>query len=199
MEKDNQKAEQEKKEARRQNALKNLQANPISNLAIAYFAQDEKKRFGEFGETDQGAVEQFLYRPSLKGAGAYNLESGEQSDLVYGALLGSRQDGRRYSGQVSEYGIIQTGAQITEESLGAIKVADLMKLVGSKKKVPKELADAYIADIAQSGKEGQEFAGQLVGMYITYLTTKGVSNALDKRAGALKGGLEKLVAPEEKK
>ncbi|MEK6847566.1 MAG: hypothetical protein AABX50_00380 [Nanoarchaeota archaeon] len=195
MKKEDQKAEKELREIRRQTALKNLVAQKLSGLAVAYFAQDEKSGYGS---TPNDAVEQFLYKPAIEGANAYDLKSGEEFDLVYKSLLGSRKDGKRYSGQVAEYDIIKTGAEIIQDSLTAITVGDLMNLIGSEN-IPKGYADKYIADLAQSGDEKEkELAGNLIGLYLSYFTTKGVSKSLDMRAGAIKGGLEKLVQGEAK-
>ena len=196
MKKEDQKAEKELREKRRQIALKNLKAQNLSNLAVAYLAQDEKSGYGS---APNDAVEQFLYKPSIKGASVYNPESGEEFDLVNNLLLGSRKDGKRYSGQVSEYDMIQTGAQITHESLLAITVGDLMDLIGSKD-VPKEYGGMYIADLLQSkDKKEKELAGTLIGAYTQYITAKGVSKSLDMRAGAIRGGLEKTLLGEGKK
>ena len=125
----------EAREKTRGYALQNLKAANLSNLAVAYGAQSKDSGFGE---TDNAAVEQFLYRPSIKGSDAYNLQTGEKSDLVYGSLLSSRQDGRRYSGQVSEYGMLQRAASITQESLLSVKVSDVMEIIGSKVPVKKD-------------------------------------------------------------
>ncbi|MEK6812366.1 MAG: hypothetical protein AABX76_02300 [Nanoarchaeota archaeon] len=181
----------EAREKTRGYALQNLKAANLSNLAVAYGAQSKDSGFGE---TDNAAVEQFLYRPSIKGSDAYNLQTGEKSDLVYGSLLSSRQDGRRYSGQVSEYGMLQRAASITQESLLSVKVSDVMEIIGSKVPVKKGYEGRYIADLLESkNKEDQEVANAIVGMYMGYITTTGVSKSLGMRAQAIKGGLEKLV------
>ena len=193
------KTELEVREKRREIALKNLKAGKLLNLATSYFTQADKN----YGETDNEVVEEFLYRPSLKNASAYNLESGEESDLTYDSLLGSREDGRRYSGQISEHGIIKMGAQIVQESLGAVKVEDLMELVGSglsQVDIKESYQNRYVSDLLQSGKkEDKEVAKTLINGYFQYLVTRGVSKALGLRAASIRGGLEKIVNEEPKK
>jgi hypothetical protein len=185
----------EAREKTRGYALQNLKAANLSNLAVAYGAQNKDSGFGE---TDNDAVEQFLYKPSIKGSDAYNLKTGEKSDLVYDSLLGSRQDGRRYSGQVSEYGMIQTAASIVQESLLSVKVEDVMQLLGSSVTVKKGYEGKYLVDLLKSeNKEDKEVAQNLVGSYMAYITTTGVSKSLGMRAQGIKGGLEKLLGAGE--
>jgi len=184
------------REKRRGNALKNLKAFSLLNLATAYLTQSDKN----YGEHDNGSVEEFLYKPSLRNASSYDLESGEESSLVYDSLLGSREDGRRYSGQVSEYGTIKTGAVIVQQSLAAIKVKDLMGLVGSGLTIDtKAVQNRYIFDLIQSeNEEDKKLAHNLIGGYMQYLATQGVSSALGLKAAAIRGGLEKLVSTPKK-
>ena len=47
--------------------------------------------------------------------------------------------------------------------------------------------------LESKNKEDQEVANAIVGMYMGYITTTGVSKSLGMRAQAIKGGLEKLV------
>lgn len=190
---------EEAKEKRRGYALKNLKAGSLLNLATSYFTQADKN----YGEHDNSAVEEFLYRQAIKGVSAYNLDSGEESDLVYDSLLGSRQDGKRYSGHVSEYDIIKTGALIVQQSLEAVKVEDLMDLIGSGINVldiGEVYQNKYVSDLLQSeNKKDKEVAQTLIGGYSQYLATQGVSRALGLRAAAIRGGLEKIVNEEQEK
>ena len=176
---------------RREIALKNLKAGSLSNLATTYLTQADKN----YGEHDNGSVEEFLYKPSLNKANAYDLESGEESSIVYDSLLGSREDGRRYSGQVSEFGIIKTAALIVQQSLGAVKVGDVMDLIGSENTLDtKSVKEKYISDLLQSAnEEDKKLAQNLLGGYLQYLSTQGVSKALGMKATTIRGGLEKLV------
>ena len=193
----NGKVKQEVKAKKREIALKNLGADKLSNLAVAFFAQQENSGFGKI---DNDSVEQFLYGPSLREADAYNLETGDKSSLVYDSLVGSRHEGKRYSGQVSEYEIIKTAAMIKQESLTALKVEDLMNLTGSKLNIKAGYQNKYISDlIASENKEDKKLAEILVGVSMNYFTTRGVSKALDFMAEEIRGGLEKLVGEEQKK
>lgn len=186
----------EARERARGYALKNLKAPNLVNLAVAYHAQGKDSGFGD---ADNDSVEQYLYKPSLKGSNAFDLKTGRESDLVYDSLMGSRQDGKRYSGQFSEYGIIQTSASIVQESLLAVTVSDIMGLIGSKVPIKKEYENRYVTDLVASGnKEDNEVAQTIVNAYLTYMTTTGVSASLGMRAKDIKGGLEKLVGAEDK-
>ena len=188
---------EETKENMRVNALKNLRESNLKNLAIAYFTQLNKN----YGENDNSAVEESLYFPALNsGTSYYNLESGEESDLLRDSLLNSRQDRKRYSGQVSEYETIKKSAAVIQQSLGAIKVQDLMDLIESKVKIKEDYKDKYIHGLANFDKKDEEelteedkFVMKLIKGYTDYITLQGVSESLGKRAENIKGGLEELV------
>lgn len=188
---------EEQKKKMREIALKNLKESNLLDLAIVYFANSEDSGYGR---VDNDSVDEFLYGPAIgSGAKAYNFESGEEFDLVYNSLLGSRQDGKRYSGQVSEYDIIKTSASIMQNSLGVLKVEDVMSLFESDVKIKDIYKDKYLSDLAESkNKEEQETAQKLIGGYISYITAQGVSKSLEKRAEKIKGGLEKIVMEEDK-
>jgi len=183
------------KEKRREIALKNLKAASLLNLATAYFVNEGK----DYGENDNSAVEEFMYRPAIEnGAGVHDPKTGKKFDLVYNSLFSSRQGGKRYSGNVSEYEIIKTGAAIMQQSLAAVKVSDIYALIGSDIKVGKEFQDRYVGDLLQSkNKKDKELGSEILGLYQEYVTTKKVSQALNKRAGSIKSGLENIVKSEE--
>lgn len=185
---------EELKETKRGNAMKNLRESNLSDLATAYFTDSDKN----YGEYDNSAVEEFLYFPAFNSKTSYHdLESGEETDLLKSSLLGSRQNGKRYSGQVSEYNMIKNAADVIQGSLGAIKVEDLMSLLGSVFHIKEDYKGKYIGDLIQSEKEEEkEFAMKLVGGYLQYQTAKKVSKALGQRADKIKGGLEELVKKE---
>ena len=93
-----QREKEEAKERARSLGLKNIKESNLLDLAIAYFANREGSGFGE---NDNVAVEEFLYSPAMRfGSQAYDLESGEKSDLIKDSLLASRQDGKRYTGPI---------------------------------------------------------------------------------------------------
>lgn len=179
----------------REIALKNLGESKLLDLATAYYSDIDR----DYGEKDKSAVEEFLYNPALDSAKIYDPKTGEKSDLIKYILNGSRQDGKRYSGKVSEYDIIQTGSGIIRQSLGAVKVEDIMSLLGSSVNIKKDYKGKYISDLAQSkNKEDKEFAIFLIEGYMQYKTTQGVSMALGQRAEKIRGGLEELVKVEGK-
>ncbi|MEK6840724.1 MAG: hypothetical protein AABX79_02095 [Nanoarchaeota archaeon] len=184
------------KEKRREIALKNLGARNLSNLATSYVVESDPS----FGEHDRGSVEQFLYGPSLRRADAHDLKSGKEFSLVYNSLLGSRQGGKRYSGNVSEYKIIETAAAITQESIGAVKVEDLMSLMGSKLSIKEAYKGRYVSDLLNSkAKVEKKLAQTLISGYMLHIGTQGASKALGLRDKAISGDLEKLVGEEKKK
>ncbi len=197
MTKETQKAEQEKKERQREVALRNLKEKALLNLATAYLVQREESGYGK---TDNDAVEEFLYFPAINsGAKAYDFKSGDKFDLIRNSLLGSRQDGKRYSGQISEYNIINTSASIIQDSLKAVKVSDIMKLIGSKVSVDKKYNDKYVSELLESKNDkDKEYATNLIGGYLQYISTRKVSSALSQRAASEKSGLEELVKSKEK-
>ena len=192
----NKEAEQEKRKRQREVALKNLNASPLLDLATAYIAQTKDSGYGE---TDNAAVEEFLYFPAINsGARAYDLDSEKEFDLIKNSLLGSRQDGKRYSGQVSEYNIINTSAAIIQDSLKAVKVKDIIELAGSKVPVKKNYEDKYVFELLESKNDDDEkLAKTLIAGYMQYISTKKVSNALSQRASSIRSGLEKIVSEEK--
>ena len=188
---------QKEKEKFRKYALKNLQESKLSGLATAYLVNKEDSGYGK---VDNDSVEQFLYGPTIgSGVKAHDLESGEKFDLVYNSLLGSRQDGKRYSGQVSEHEILKTSANIIHGSVASLKVGDIMNLLDrSYVQIKDKYKDKYISDLTQSENEEDKKVAQILEKgYIDYITVRNVSGALDKRAESLSGGLEELVKTEK--
>ncbi len=183
----------EAKERRREIALKNLNEKALQNLALAYFVNESK----DFGEADNSVIEQYKYMPAIKGSKRYyNPETGQEGDLVVNSLFGSRQGEKRYTGNVSEFKIIQDASSVIQESLANIKVGDILKLVGSK--VKSSHANAYLADLMQSGKEGEEMAQKVMGAYLAYFTSNGMSDAYSQRAGDVRKSLETILAGSDK-
>ncbi len=191
------KAEQEAREKMRAIALKNLNEKDLLNFAIAYLTQSNPG----FGEEDNSAVDEFLYQPSLKkGPNAYDLKTGDKANLLLDGLLGSRKGGKRYTGQVSEYDMIESAAKIVQDSLGTLKVSDVISLLGSDVKIKDAYKNVYLGDLAKSdNKEYKQIVQTLIGGYMGYMTTQGVSKALGTRASTIKSGLENIVKEEDKK
>ena len=134
------------------------------------------------------------------GTKVHDMTSGNEYDLIRNAVLGSRQDGRRYSGHVSEYGIIKTASEISDESLLSIKVSDVYDLIGSNANTNKIFGDKYLSDLLESQNEvEQKLGASIIQSYTSFMTMKGVSESLGKGADLIKGGLEKLLGEEQKK
>lgn len=183
----------EAKEKKRVIALRNLTEQALQNLALAYFTNESK----EFGEADNSAVEQFKYMPAINGSAKYyNPKTGEESNILIDSLLSSRQGGKRYTGNVSEYKIIQDAAAIMQESLANIRVGDVLNLTGSDAK--SKYSEMYLADLMHSGEEGKKLAQNIMGIYSTYFVSNGISDAYSQSAKAAKKGLESILTePEE--
>jgi len=202
------KNEKSPEEVNREIALKNLKSNNLMNIASSYLVH---KSGGAFGEADNSAMEQFKYMPAFNsGTKAFNAK-GEEYDVVKNSILASREDGQRYSGNVSEMKIMKDCATIMQESLNAVKISDVMGLMGSKAKIK----DAYVKDLMpkfskeefeklseeqkKSIQASMELYQNLIGSYQTYLTQMKVSEALAESAKQVPKGLEKLLAEPEKK
>jgi len=128
------------------------------------------------------------------------MQGEEGSKLVMGSLLGSRQDGKRYIGNVSEYKIISDCAQIMQESLAAIKVQDILALIGSGVKLKEAYKNKYLTDLAESGKgEDKELVEKILAGYQTYFTDTKVAEALGEKTKATKSGLEEILKEPDKK
>jgi len=206
MEKDKSK-EKTPEEVNREVALKNLKATNLMNVAAAYIAH----KSGQFGEAGDSAMDEYKYMPAFNsGMKAYNAK-GEEYNVMQNSILASREDGQRYSGNVSEMKIMKDCAAIMQESLNAVKISDVMSLMGSKANVE----DAYVeslmpkiskedaAKLSPEQKEGlnasMKLYQQLVGSYQTYLVQTKVSEALAESAKQIPKGLEKLLTVPEKK
>lgn len=200
-------AEKKPEEVSREIALKNLKASNLMNMASAYLVHKTK----EFGDADNDAMNQFKYSPAFSsGTKAYNAK-GEEYDVAMNSIVASREDGQRYSGNVSEMRIMKDCAAIMQESLNAIKISDVMGLMGSKANVK----DAYVGSLmprmsreemdglSKEQKEGlqksMEVYQSIIGGYQTYLAQTKVSEALAESAKQIPKGLEALLKAPEKK
>jgi hypothetical protein len=199
--------EKSAEEIRREVALKNLKAQNLMNMAASYLVYKNK----DYGEEDNSAIEEFKYFPAFNsGTKAYNAK-GEEYDVVRNSILSSREEGQRYSGNVSEMKIMKDCAAIMQESLNAIKISDVMGLMGSKANVPdayignllpkisKEELDNLPADQKKGIQKSMEAYQTIVGSYQAYLTQTKVSEALAESAKQIPKGLEKLLGASEKK
>ncbi|MBU2616617.1 MAG: hypothetical protein KKB79_01390 [Nanoarchaeota archaeon] len=171
-------------------ALKNLKAEHLVNLAVAYHAQSENSGYGK---ADNDAVQKYLYANSLSPASILG-EDGNEHTLIEKTLAESRQDGKAYTGQVSEYGLIKSAARIIQDSLKVIKVNDVLELLGSDVMISGDYNDKYVSDLMESEDDDvKTVAKVLMGGYINHVVSKKVAEALGKRADDAKSGLENLV------
>ena len=179
-------------EQKREIALKNLKEKNLTDLAAAYLVNSTKA----YGEAGDSAVEEFKYFPALNsGAKFYNPETGEEVDLIKGAVLSSRQDGQRYSGSISEYGIIKNAANILDLSLREITCEDLLDLIGiDSGNIKSAYKGKYIKELIESeNEEEKKIAGNIIYNYMRGFTDSKVSEALNERKDKSKKNLETLL------
>ena len=196
----------------REIALKNIKDEGLLNLATAYIVEES----GQFGEAGKSAIEQFKYLPAFENGVKYvDHKTGEEVNLAQQAMIESRQGGKRYTGNVNEFKLIEKGSQIVQEALNNLKVQDMLDLMGSEKKVKKELENDYVGYLnpkiskedynklsgAQKEilKEKKEIYKNLVGGYQTYLAQTKVAEALGQSAKQIPKGLESILCESEKK
>lgn len=173
-------SEKEQRGKSREAALRNLKETSLTDLAVSYLVSS-----GQYGEEVNSAVEQYKYFPAMQGNGSGHMING---------LLSSRQDKKRYTGNISEYGIIQNCAKIIQESLMSITVKDVLELMGSGKGVKGNYGNKYLSDLAKSeNKEDKEFFQSIMASYLKYLTDTKVAEALKESAGNIRGGLEEIL------
>jgi hypothetical protein len=185
----------------REISLKNLKAKPLVNLATSYFAQ-ANNAYGESGNSD---VEKHLYWPAMEGneTKAYDFETGKEYELKRKSILDSRQEGRRYSGQISEQEIIHEAAQIIQASLQGVKVIDVYDLLGSSDEVKKEIdrnaehKEKYLSELLEGNDAQKAFAETVIGMYMSYITKEAVEKAVGESKKELKSGLEKIATDKD--
>lgn len=202
---------EKQKEKERKVALKNLAEAPLMDLATAYFVE----KTGQYGEAGSSAIEEFKYFPAMNsGAKVYDFETGKEVNVIQDALLGSRQDDKRYTGSVSEHRIIKSCAKIMEQSLERIKVQDILELIDSDEKVADAYKDKYLSELSpqvtqeefdklpenekKEINKAQEIYGKVMAGYVQYLTGTKVSEALEEKTKAVKGGLEGLLTGTHK-
>ena len=191
----------EARESMRKIGLKNLESEALRKLAITYIAQNNNA-YGEAGNSD---VEKFSYWPVMNGdAKAYDFNSGEEYSLRQRAIMGSRQDGRRYSGNVTEHGTIQNAVDIIQTSLQRVKIRDVYELLGSDNKIKAKIdqnplfKNKYISELLESDDEAsKKFAEIVISGYLQYITKEEVEKALKFGREELKSGLEKLATSNE--
>lgn len=184
------------KERQREIALYNLKSESIQGLTAAFYAEDSKG----YGDVPGDAVDNFIYAPAISsGPNFREYESGEKVDLIRNSLLGSRGGGKRYSGQISEYRIIENAMNITQEALTKVKIKDIKELINYDGDISEAYREKYLSELMESDKdEDKEIAGKLITAYINYLETTKVAEALNKRAEAISGSLERILTEREK-
>jgi hypothetical protein len=174
----------EEREADRKHALTTLKEKGVKALAGTFWV-DQSKAYGEAGER---ATHDFKYLPTMQNP------TKNVSKLITNSLLGSRQGDQRYTGTVSEYGILNSCAAMRDNAIGKLKVQDVYELAGSKEVAPKKYAEMFVEDLAEAeGKKDKEFYAKLIGINQTAFAHKTVEEALAAERKAMVGDLEKIV------
>ncbi len=200
--------EKSPEEKQRDVALKNLKASNLVDVAASYLVYKNKK----YGDEDNDAMNAFKYFPAFNsGLKAYAAD-GTEYNVMQNSILKSRQEGERYSGNISEMGIMKDCAAILQESLNSVKISDIMGLMGSKAKVndgylgslKSNISDEEFSKLSKDKQEAivaqEGLYKNILGGYQAYLTKTKVSDALAQSAKEIPKGLEKMLAiPEEKK
>ncbi len=166
-------------EEKRQLSLDNLNNSTITDLASAYFVEQN----GNYGESVNSAIEQFKYLPAL--------QNEENSAYIIDSLLASRQGNRRYSGNVNESQLISNAAKIMTEALGNIKTEDVLSLMNSNASLDEKYSGKYLSEL------DEEVQKQFIEIYRNYFVDKKVSEAISARAAFLRKNLEDIVTQSE--
>jgi len=175
---------EKQREGKRKAALANL--NPqnsqstLVDLAVVYSINNSKA----YGEAIEAPVEQILFKNNI-GSGAVN-------DLIHEGFNNSRQGGKRYTGTVSEYGLLEQANEIVMSSIYQLKVSDIMSLTGLEGNLKKEYKNKYLNELDK--KEIQEIAGR----YLGYLVQDRLQKVIAITKEMTQGGLEQLLCAEKK-
>ncbi len=189
-EKMNEKEKAEMNENLRELAKYNLSSKGLMGMATTHLVDSS----GQYGEAGNSAVEQFTYMPAFD-SGAYTKdpETGKEVNVIQNAIMASRQEGgKRYSGNVSEYKIMEQCAGIMQNSLANLKVQDVLEMSGSKEKVSEKYKNKYVKELDKKEAE------QIMGIYMTQLTDNTVAYSLNERSKQYSKGLEGIVSGSKK-
>ena len=184
--------EKSQQEQRRELALKNIRADNLRNLAVAYFISKGK----DFGEADNSVAETHLYFPAMNSSVEVAGSNGESTELIRDALLGSREDGERYSGSVSERSVLKTAGNIIIESVVDLTVGDVSGFINYTGDLEGINSDAYLSDLIEGDETDKRVARVLVGSYQTYLANQGLSSAYGQEAKNVGKNLERVLKGE---
>ena len=88
--------------------------------------------------------------------------------------------------------------KITQDALTKVKVEDIKELINYDGDIPEAYKEKYLSELIESKKaEDKEIFAQLITAYMDYLGTTKVAEALNKRAEAISGSLERILTEEE--
>jgi len=181
------KEDRKKKENQRKSSLMTIKDKSMTSLAAAYLMN--QKEFGSgYGEIVQDAIHDYQYIPSLQNPNK------PLSELIYGGLISSRANGKRYTGNVSEQYILESSARIVQENFDRVKVSDAVSLLGMKIKLDENISEMYLQDLKNSKNEqAKEIYGQIVGGFLTTMADVKIIESLSMRSKENVNQLEKKL------
>lgn len=167
----------------REQALTVLKDSGVSGLSAAYLVGED------YGPVGTRAVHNFKYIPAL------TEPTKPVSQMITNGLLSSRQDGKYYTGNLSEFQLIKGATDLRNQALGAVTIQDVYELAGSKEKAPAKYADMTLAKLSESEDEtDKKFYDKLTKTYALAFRHGSVEESLGAERKAAVGGLEKEVS-----
>ena len=142
MEKEQKLSEKEIKALGAKNAKITLNDPIISSLAAIYFLEQSEG----FSEKDRNLMHNVMYNSILN--------SKQGSAILSQFLLKSRKNGKRYTGSISELGVLEEFAQNYEENLHRISPQGLAEVMGLKTQIGGEYGKvSSFGDLAKKNPE----------------------------------------------
>ena len=187
--------EQEKKEAElkelekaREIGIKVLKGS-LPDLSFMYFLDIDKN----FGERDNSIAEQYKYFPAFSKL--------SEDGFIQSQLLKSRKGGKRLSGDISEYGIVESAAATVQNAISSLKVSDLPDYLPINKELLEKYKDKYVSQLKdikiKNGEQEISLYNAIIGTYQSYLVEKKLSEAYSESSKDKVKGLEKILTSED--
>lgn len=170
----------------REFALEYLNDEGFNSLALAYASKDG------YGPRGVDAVRNFKYKTAMK-------EGGLVGEYLADVLEKSGVEGEPYSGNLNEMQLIGTAFQTLMNSATQVKVSDIAEKIGYDiNNIPEPYRNSYMQDLLKedASDEEKKIGNELMRGYQQVFVDKGVAEALNARANAIPGNLERILNPE---
>lgn len=177
----------QEREEKRKASLSSLSRTEVLSLAAAFLANEYTQQ-GQVGPAINSLFDAFEYLPAITG--------GKVGDILTAAILNSREDGRSYSGRLTEPEILQSGYAIVSQAVENVYVNDLLGFVGSKNKADPKYDGLTIGEIKGKDKKAYE---QIQSDVQKYIFRSGLKRVGERSTQDAVGGLEKTVCTADKK